>query len=276
MKKKRVGLAIVFTVFFVVVAIVLTGFLYSQRLSAESFSLSADIPAEIKICQLSDMHFPYLGVKSEKILAACEKFAPDVIVVTGDAYDGKANNEDLKELGNFYFELRKLAPVYAVLGNHEIGSEILENYKTLCADNGVKLLINETDLITLNGVRVMITGLNDGNNFSEKNLPLFSKIKELNAPDISLLLAHRPEKLTNYAEGQFTAAFTGHAHGGQARIFGKGVYAPDQGAFPLYTSGEYESGVTKMFVSRGLGDSVNGFRFFNPYNINFITVSNTQ
>ena len=54
---------------------------------------------------------------------------------------------------------------------------------------------------------------------------------------------------------------SGHAHGGQWRIFGRGLYAPGQGFFPKYTSGLIED---RFIVSRGLANNALLPRFFNP------------
>jgi predicted MPP superfamily phosphohydrolase len=56
---------------------------------------------------------------------------------------------------------------------------------------------------------------------------------------------------------------SGHAHGGQIRIAGHGLFAPGQGFFPKYTEGMYEKDGTVMVVSRGLGNSSFPFRIFN-------------
>ncbi len=266
-------MVIVFVIFAIGVTC-LTGFLCSQRLSIDEFTVTAELESELKICHISDLHVPYQGVDVDKIITACEKLSPDLFLLTGDIFDGKAQAADLAEVADFLFELRKLAPVYAVLGNHEIGSPLLTEYKKLCAENGVDLLINESAPTTVNGVKILITGLNDGNVFSQKNLPSYTSDLEKSNPEITLLLAHRPELIESYSAGNFTAIFTGHAHGGQARIFNKGLYAPDQGTFPKYTSGEYDYKNTKMFVSRGLGDGYNSFRIFNSYNLNLIKISN--
>jgi predicted MPP superfamily phosphohydrolase len=54
---------------------------------------------------------------------------------------------------------------------------------------------------------------------------------------------------------------SGHAHGGQWRVFGRGVYAPDQHLFPKYTSGVHEG---RLVISRGVANTVSPIpRFFN-------------
>ena len=55
---------------------------------------------------------------------------------------------------------------------------------------------------------------------------------------------------------------SGHAHGGQWRIFGRGVYAPHQGLFPKYTSGIHSG---NHIISRGVVNNAKPIpRFFNP------------
>ena len=67
---------------------------------------------------------------------------------------------------------------------------------------------------------------------------------------------------------------SGHAHGGQIRIPGiGGVYAPGQGFFPKYTSGEYAVGDTTMIVSRGLGNSVLPLRVNDRPEIVIVTLN---
>ena len=63
---------------------------------------------------------------------------------------------------------------------------------------------------------------------------------------------------------------SGHAHGGQIRIFDKGILAPGQGFFPKYTHGMYDS---KMIVGRGIGNQVPIPRINNPSEIIVITLN---
>ena len=59
---------------------------------------------------------------------------------------------------------------------------------------------------------------------------------------------------------------SGHAHGGQIRLFGQGLFAPGQGLLPRYTGGLYEGPHGNMIVSRGLANTAPPPipRLFNP------------
>ena len=90
----------------------------------------------------------------------------------------------------------------------------------------------------------------------------------------TVLLSHRPELFENYVSRAFDLVLCGHAHGGQWRIPGvlNGLYAPQQGLFPLYAGGKYEKGSTTMIVSRGLAKETTPIpRIFNPPELVVVT-----
>ena len=69
---------------------------------------------------------------------------------------------------------------------------------------------------------------------------------------VKLLLCHHPEYFMPYIRRTDIAlTVCGHAHGGQWRFFGRGVYAPGQGLLPRYTAGVIEN---RCVISRGLGN----------------------
>ena len=91
------------------------------------------------------------------------------------------------------------------------------------------------------------------------------------APGYRLLLSHHPEYYDPYLRDRhFDLTVSGHAHGGQWRLFGRGVYAPGQGLFPRYTSGFYDDG--HLLVSRGVKPSLLP-RFGNPREILLLRLS---
>ena len=91
------------------------------------------------------------------------------------------------------------------------------------------------------------------------------------SPDrLNLVLSHRPELFPIYAGTGPDVVLSGHAHGGQIRLFGKGVFAPGQGFFPRFTSGQYSRQNSILLVSKGLGNTIPVPRIFNTPELNVV------
>ena len=106
------------------------------------------------------------------------------------------------------------------------------------------------------------------------NMATDEEIRALVSPNTcSVLLAHHPERIEDYASTGVDLVLSGHAHGGQVRLFGQGLFSPDQGVLPRYTSGVYTWDRTKLYVSRGAGNhSFLPPRIFNRPEIDLITL----
>ena len=81
-------------------------------------------------------------------------------------------------------------------------------------------------------------------------------------------------------EKDFDLILSGHAHGGQWRlpkILDQGLYAPEQGIFPKYTTGMYQYGDTVHIISRGLARPMRMIfipRIFNRPELSIIDINN--
>ena len=73
------------------------------------------------------------------------------------------------------------------------------------------------------------------------------------------------------ADREIDLTLSGHAHGGQIRLFGQGLYAPGQGVFPRLTGGFYDGG--RLLVSRGMTNTVRIPRIGNPCELVMIEIS---
>ena len=146
--------------------------------------------------------------------------------------------------------------MYYVTGNHEARApEAAQALLDGLTRAGVTVLRSEAVDLQEGGESIRLIGVDDPSFGGEANLD--ATLEALSSDDFTILLAHRPEKIDEYAKWGIDLVLSGHAHGGQIRIPGiGGVYAPGQGFFPKYTSGEYAVGGTTMIVSRGLGNSV--------------------
>ena len=153
--------------------------------------------------------------------------------------------------------------IYYVTGNHEIW-EISGYYslKNKIKKIGAIILDNKSIDVEINDNVITILGVDDP---YEVNVETELDNLDYGEDRFNLLLSHRPELFSLYRNRNIDLVLTGHAHGGQFRIpFVGGLIAPDQGLFPRYSEGMFESvDGTKMIVSRGLGNSIIPLRINN-------------
>lgn len=169
------------------------------------------------------------------------------------------------------------------VGNHEV---LLCNvdYDILCA-TGVTILNNEwTELAE----GVLVGGLTSGYAISYKRFrddynrqkstdgyaryPYRRKPKDIGkyptdsawldsfeqAEGYKILLCHHPEywslREPMLKNRKIDLVLSGHAHGGQWRLLGRGIFAPGQGLLPKYTGGVHKGPHGSLVISRGLSN----------------------
>lgn len=228
-----------------------------------------------KILQVSDLHNKEFGKNQSKLVQYTKEINPDVIFITGDIIDKRrTTSEDLYIALEYIKQLNKEYPIYFVTGNHEVWRpKFYPEVRQELLDEGVIILENELQEIDINGEKISILGMNDiaeidGEYITEKERHKFKNILKglvtKTGDNFKVLLSHRPELIKIYAEEKVDLTFTGHAHGGQIRLpFTEGLFAPNQGVLPKYTSGIHYQDESAMVVSRGLGASIFPFRIFN-------------
>ena len=209
---------------------------------------------KLKIAHLSDIH----GKVRRRIIDILIKEKPDLIAISGDLYDGNLCAK--KKITDFLAELVRIAPTFYSLGNHEIG--MVPDTRRKITDTGVRLLDDSFEHfrgITIGGLTSGFFKAQIGN--GKKNPHLFgSPAPDLEFLDrfakedgVKLLLSHHPEYYFDYIKDKnIEITLSGHAHGGQIRLFGRGLMAPGQGFFPKYTSGVHEG---RLVISRGLANT---------------------
>lgn len=260
----------------------------SNKLKLRRYFLkSPKVSEEISILHISDLHSSRFGKRQKKLLSMIRYASPDIIVMTGDMVEDKEKSCVVLSEGSpercFFEGAVKVAPCYAVLGNHERFVPDVEALVTELDEIGISLLhpSNGEGLAMVNCGEMIIYGASDpyftyeAINRCERNLKqIFAEDKdrkndrienwrrkiEADAKDIgekkelTVLLSHRPEEYELYEKMGFDVIFSGHAHGGQWRLppFINGVYAPHQGIFPKHAGGTYELKNGLHIVSRGL------------------------
>lgn len=233
---------------------------------------------EITIVHISDLHNAEFGENNIELIDAIVNSNPDIVVATGDMFD--SSYTDLDKTYSLFSNLdEKLdCPVVYIKGNHETSrnnqflelQERLKNLKTLVLNNEyIEICIHNTNVNIIcidNNIKYNVEGLSNiiDSNFNNDNL--------------NLVLCHQPENFNSFIKSSsdlinIDLILSGHAHGGQVRFNNKGLYAPNQGWLPMYTSGLYElNNNVKLIVNRGLGNSSFPIRINNCPDVSIIKI----
>ena len=231
----------------------------SRNIDVARFTVSGAPEAfsGFKILQISDLHNAEFGPDNQKLIDILKSEAPDAIVITGDLIDARRTNTEIAE--SFVRRCMEIADCYYVPGNHEARlGDTYDAFESALIADGVNVLRNGSVRIRKEMDAIRIVGVDDPAfaKASDAITNLDAALEALSSDDFTILLAHRPELIDEYSKWGIDLVLSGHAHGGQIRLPGiGGLYAPGQGFFPRYTSGNYTMGDTEMIVSRGIGNS---------------------
>ncbi|WP_130868640.1 metallophosphoesterase [Intestinimonas massiliensis (ex Afouda et al. 2020)] len=237
---------------------------------------SEKIDSTVRLVLLTDLHCCDYGEGQQKLLHVVEAQNPDLVLLSGDMVDDDPRLPEEKAL-TAVEALAERWPVYYVTGNHEFWSGRVEEIKEALRQRGAVVLEGESRLVTAAGQTIQICGVDDPNVGERAWRSQMETVTAALKQDVfSVLLTHRPERVTDYTGRGFDLVLAGHAHGGQWRLPGliNGLIAPNQGLFPRYAGGTYDLEGTTLIVSRGLArESTRVPRFFNPPEVVVIEVT---
>lgn len=235
-----------------------------------------------RIVQLSDLHKRVMGKQDIRLIHAVQKCCPDIIVITGDLISRDVT--DFTQRKQLLTALRKIAPVYLCMGNHELDlqSSYQEQYRKMIVETGCILLENtmihlhrKKEICYLAGASLRI-GVYHDVDFTYAHLESYSEA-DLTADlgqrqGFTILLAHNPFLAETYFDWGADLTLTGHVHGGVIRLpFAGGLLSPERCFFPKYSKGLQEHAGKWMYVNCGIGK----LRLGNPAEIACFTLQCT-
>ena len=258
-------------------ALVLGGILLYNLQMNKSFittfyTVTVDKPVEdLRIVLLSDLHLSEYGTDNADLVRKVRNLAPDLIAVAGDM--DIDTDPDYSLVLSLMRQLVDIAPVYYAPGNHEWAARYANGCDTIFDDieaTGVHWMNGTYEDAVINGKKLRIGGFFEWPRAQlerENSRAVADALNdETNALDdvCTILICHCPEVLdTSLADEKLDLVLSGHAHGGQVRIGGQGLWSTSQGFLPKYTSGVNQMGESQVVISRGLGDSEPYPRIFN-------------
>lgn len=198
----------------------------------------------IRVVGISDLHLGYTigAVELEEWVKIINAEKPDIVIMGGDLIDNNAKLVGHLELDKILRQIDAPMGVFACMGNHEYIAGIGESIDFHEKSN-IQILRDTTFVVSDN---LMLIGRDDVSNSKRKELSTI-----VNGADngyFKLLLDHQPSNLEQAVQQNIDLQFSGHTHNGQVFPFSLVAEAIFEN-----THGMIEKGLTKVYVSSGLG-----------------------
>lgn len=214
---------------------------------------------------LTDPHVWEWGERERRVVALCATLErPDFIVWAGDFLGSSGGVVPAVRLVRELAMLFPQTPTFAVWGNaeHKIRPERRAWLAGLLQEEGVQVLVNEHQTLTLRGEAIELAGCDDPYyGFAD----LEATFDGLDPERFTLLLAHSPQVAALAARAGIDLMLSGHTHGGQVRFPVLGPWKTQNPLCRLLDCGAFDharltqvlgydpGGELVTYISRGIG-----------------------
>ena len=232
--------------------------LHSGPPEVRKWSIKHDSLPPIKVALFADFHFSSSG--DLEVLSTLKRQMiaenPDLVLFAGDyigshdLYDDVSRETVVKSLEALAFP----KPAFAVLGNHD-NWDSNKAWTDAFEGSSIRLIENQVDQITLNGLEICIRGLGDIYSGLWEAVELPSK-----CANRAITLTHDPAGLLTPSGKVETLSFAGHTHCGQIAFPLIGALIVPTRAPKDMHCGQFNRG-GRGIVSGGLGSSIIPLRF---------------
>lgn len=212
------------------------------------------------VAHVTDLHTDGLGAVELKLIDVIQSNKPEIVLITGDVATPDGTAKGYKDVLS---KIKAPLGVYFIQGNWEYWEPVQELSQILRDIN----IIDLTNKSTLIKDDLWLIGLDDAlagspNLKTYEDVPKKSKI---------LSMFHSPE-LFKSVSMKTDLAFAGHSHGGQVRFPIIGALWTPEGT-GKYDAGWFQEGRGRLYVSRGIGNSILPIRFNCKPEVAFIKVN---
>jgi hypothetical protein len=258
-----VGRALSGVVIAVAAVLLLAGYIGSRRLVMREVEARVPgLPKEfdgVRIAQISDLHVgPQTSRRFlDRVADAVHRATPDIIAVTGDVVDDRA--EDVPWYAAAFAKLEAPLGVYIIPGNHDIYAGWEAVARSLRQRTRATILVNDARLVERHGARLAIVGTGD----PAARMRRGTSPNDGAAPDVDLALArvpastttvafaHNPALWPGLAERGVALTLSGHTHWGQFALprMGWSLASP----FLEHAMGGHRAGDALLYINPGTG-----------------------
>jgi hypothetical protein len=250
--------------------LILLGIRDSRKVVLRKERIVRDLPREIRVGVLSDLHIgPWIGKEEvEKRVDLLLKEEPHLIFLLGDFLtEGVSEKEFLFAL-NPLRKLPKKAPTFAILGNHDLHKK--ESLKSLLFSYGIFICTEKPVRVEIQGTSCEIIGIS----YEFPPRKGREKLTSLSwgTPSLKFLLLHSPFQFSPRRVPPQTIAFAGHLHGGQIGIRWGSLHFSILDLFRIPHKGVVEKDGKLLLISGGAGFYGFPLRIGIPNEVNLLTI----
>ena len=235
------------------------GYLGTRRLVVRR--VDAEVPAlppefdGLRIVQLSDLHIgPHTNRRVlERVVNAARSLQPDIIAVTGDLVDDRA--EDVAVYARALGSLEAPLGVYMIPGNHDVYAGWDEVEESLRDAHLGTVLVNDVELVRRGGATLALVGTGDpagGARGTSRAAPDVERaLARVPARATTIAFAHNPALWPALAARGVALTLSGHTHWGQFALpkLGWSLASP----FLRHAMGAHQERDSLLYISPGTG-----------------------
>jgi len=262
----------------VIGVVLLAGYFGSKRLVVRHVDI--DVPGldpafdNLRIVQLSDLHVgPHTSRRFlERVVASTKALAPDLIAVTGDLIDDRA--EDVAIYAKMLGALEAPLGVFMIPGNHDVYAGWDDVERRLRTAKLGTVLVNDTHIVHRGRAAIALVGTGDpagGRRGTSRAAPDIERaLARVPAHATVVAFAHNPALWPALASRGVTLTLSGHTHWGQLALprLGWSMASP----FLQYAMGAHLERDSMLYISPGTGYWGIPFRIGASHEVTLVTL----
>jgi uncharacterized protein len=204
---------------------------------------------ELNIVMASDLHLSTIDGEKllERIVDNMNSLNPDIILLSGDIVDDKAEVLKNRGIGKAFNNLNPKYGIYSINGNHEFINNVEPSVKFM-EEYNMKVLRDRYELIDNSFYVIGREDVSMKSFTAKERLGLDMIISSINSDYPKILLDHTPVKLEQAEKNEIDLQLSGHTHHGQiwpANIITNMIYEVSWGYL--------KKGKTHYYVTSGAG-----------------------